>query len=73
MNPVRTVRFLLWGGLTLLGAVVTGATGFLVIRGPFFAGEALEPQPLLVATGAFIIGIIVLTLGATKFVRTVRA
>jgi hypothetical protein len=73
MNPVRTARLLLWGGLTLLGAVVTGLTGFLVVRGPFLGGVALDPQPLLVATGAFIVGIIVLTLGATKFVRAVRA
>lgn len=72
MNPVRTVRLLLWGGLTLLGAAVTGVTGFLVIRGPFLGGEALEPQPLLLATGAFVVGIIVLALGATKFVRAVR-
>jgi len=70
MNPVRTVQLLLWGGLTLLGAVVTGATGYLVIRGPFLGQQALDPQPLLVATGAFVVGIIVLTLGGTKLVRT---
>ena len=73
MNPVRTFRLLLWGGLTLLGATVTGATGFLVVRGPFLGGAALDPQPLLVATGAFVVGIIVLTLGGTKLVRTLTA
>jgi hypothetical protein len=73
MNPVRTFRLLLWGGLTLLGAAVTGATGFLVIRGPFLGGTALDPQPLLVATGAFVVGIIGLTRGGTKLARTIMS
>ncbi len=73
MNPVRTVRLLIWGSLTLLGAAVTGATGFLVIRGPFLGGEVLDPQPLLVATGAFVVGIIVLALGGTKLARAIAA
>jgi hypothetical protein len=73
MNPVRTVRLLLWTTLTLVGAVVTGATGFLVIRGPFLGGQPLDPQPLLVAAGGFVVGIIVLTLGGTKLARTILA
>lgn len=73
MNPVRTVRLLFWAGLTCLGTVVTVWTGFLVIRGPFLGGTPLDPQPLLVATGAFVVGIIVLTLGGTKFARAVMS
>ncbi|MFB6167423.1 MAG: hypothetical protein ABEJ43_01095 [Haloferacaceae archaeon] len=71
MNPVWTARLLIWGGLTLLGAVVTGVTGFLVVRGPFLGGQALDPQPLLAAAGAFVVGIIVLTLGGSKLGRMV--
>lgn len=71
MNPVRAARLLLWTTLTAVGAAVTGVTGFLVVRGPFLGGQVLEPRPLLVATGGFVVGIIVLTLGGTKLARTI--
>jgi hypothetical protein len=70
MNPVRTARLLFWTTLTVVGAAVTGATGFLVVRGPFLGRQVLEPGPLLVATGGFMLGIIVLALGGTKLART---
>jgi hypothetical protein len=73
VNPVTLVRTLFWTALTLVGAGATGVTGYLVVRGPFLGGAVLDPQPLLAATGGFVVGIIVLTLGGTKLVRVVRA
>jgi hypothetical protein len=71
VNPVTVARVGFWGLLTVVGLAVTGATGYLVVRGPFLGGQALDPQPLLVATGAFVVGIIVLTLGGSKLARLV--
>jgi len=73
VNPVVLVRRLFWGGVTTLAGVATGLSGFLVVRGPLLGGEVLEPQPLLVATGSFLVGIIVFAIGGTKFVRALRA
>lgn len=73
MNPVVAAQYLFWTVLTLVGAAATGGAGFLVVRGPFLGRQPLEPQPLLVATGVFMAGIIVLMLGATKLVQALRA
>jgi hypothetical protein len=49
-------------------AIATGA-GFLVVRGPFLGGELLAPKWLLVALGAFVVGVTVAAWGVTRTVR----
>lgn len=73
MNPVVLVRRLFWGVVAALALAATGLSGFLVVRGPLLGGEVLDPQPLVLATGVFVVGIIVFALGGTKFVRALRA
>lgn len=56
-----------------VGAVGLGValgSGYLVIRGPFFGGPMLAPRPLLLALGAFIVGIAVMAWGLTQYART---
>jgi hypothetical protein len=55
--------------VTLVGLSVTLVTGYLIVRGPFLGGRMLAPVPLLEALGAFIVGIVVLTWGGTKYYR----
>jgi hypothetical protein len=55
-----------YGLVTLVGLTVTLGTGFLLVRGPFLGGALLEPIPLLAALGGFVVGIVVLTWGATR-------
>jgi hypothetical protein len=54
--------------VTGLGIAATVTTGYLLVRGPFLGGELLEPIPMLVALGGFVVGIVVLTWGATRAV-----
>ncbi len=72
MNPVVLVRRLFWGAVAALAGAATGLSGFLVVRGPLLGGEVLDPQPLVLAAGVFVVGIILLALGGTKFVRALR-
>jgi hypothetical protein len=58
---------LLWA---VAGLAVGLGAGYLVVRGPFLDGPTLDPVPLMVATGAFVAGVIGATLGATKAVGT---
>ncbi|WP_224450098.1 hypothetical protein [Haloprofundus salilacus] len=60
-----------WALLTAVGLGATLATGFLIVRGPFFGGPTLEPLSLLVATGGFITAIILLAFGGSKLARVV--
>jgi hypothetical protein len=73
VNPVVLVRRLFWGAVTTLAGAATGLSGVLVVRGPLLGGEVLDPRPLVLATGVFVLGIIVFALGGTKFVRALRA
>ena len=52
--------------VALAGATTTLATGYLVVRGPFLGGPALEPMPLFAALGGFLVGIVVTTWAATR-------
>jgi hypothetical protein len=58
-----------WLFLTVLGLLTTSATSYLVVRGPFLGGPTLEPRLLLVALGAFVVGLVVLALGGSKLAR----
>jgi hypothetical protein len=58
-----------WLILTVLGLVATSTTGYLVVRGPFLGGPTLAPRLLLVALGAFIVGLVVLALGGSKLTQ----
>jgi hypothetical protein len=55
-----------YGLVTLAGLVVTLGTAFFLVRGPFLGGALLEPIPLLAALCGFVVGIVVLTWGATR-------
>ncbi|ESS07092.1 MAG: hypothetical protein A07HB70_00651 [uncultured archaeon A07HB70] len=72
MNPVVLVRRLFWGTVTTLALAATGISGFLAVRGPLLGGEVLDPQPLVLAAGVFLIGIILVAIGGTKFFRALR-
>ena len=52
--------------VALAGATTTLATGYLVVRGPFLGGPALEPMPLFAALGGFLVGIVVTTWAAVR-------
>ncbi|ADQ67397.1 hypothetical protein GL213_09100 [Halogeometricum borinquense] len=54
--------------VSLLGLIVTLGTGFLLVRGPFLGGTLLKPVPLMLALAGFVVGIVVLTWGATRTV-----
>lgn len=64
-------RVVLWSLVATVGLAVAAVTGYLVVRGPFLGGPLLAPVPLMVATGGFVAGLIVLALGGTKVARTV--
>ncbi|MFB6102441.1 MAG: hypothetical protein ABEJ73_07730 [Haloplanus sp.] len=57
------------GAAGVAGLVVALGAGYLVVRGPFLGGPTLAPRPLLVALGAFIVGISVAAWGATRYAR----
>jgi hypothetical protein len=61
------VTSLFFGLVTVVGLSITVGSGYLIVRGPFLGGAALEPVPLLGTLGVFVAGIIVLTWGMTKF------
>ena len=67
MRPV----LVFWLFATAVGLVVCLGAGYLVVRGPFLGEALLSPVPLMVATGAFVAGIIGFALGATKVVRII--
>ncbi|MFB6136552.1 MAG: hypothetical protein ABEJ04_07305 [Halobacteriaceae archaeon] len=54
---------------TAVGTLVTVYTGYLVVRGPFFGGAVLDPVPLMVALGGFLVGVMALAWGTTSLVR----
>lgn len=58
-----------WLVLTGIGLLATSTTGYLVVRGPFLGGPTLAPRLLLVSLGAFVVGLVVLTLGGSKLAR----
>jgi hypothetical protein len=55
-----------YGLVTALGLGASLATGYLLVRGPFLGGALLEPVPMLVALCGFVVGVVVLTWGATR-------
>ncbi|ELZ26059.1 hypothetical protein C474_20201 [Halogeometricum pallidum JCM 14848] len=61
-----------YGFVTLVGLAVTAGTGYLLVRGPFLGGALLEPVPLMVALGGFVVGVVVLAWGATRAARVGR-
>lgn len=61
------ITILFFGLVTAVGLSVTLGSGYLIVRGPFLGGAALDPVPLLGTLGVFVVGIIVLTWGLTKF------
>ncbi|MFC5365786.1 hypothetical protein [Salinirubrum litoreum] len=61
------ITSLFFGLVTVVGLSITLGSGYLIVRGPFLGGAALEPVPLLGTLGVFVVGIIVLTWGMTKF------
>lgn len=58
-----------WLILTTFGVLTTSLTGYLIVRGPFLGGPTLAPRLLLVAVGAFIVGLVVLALGGSKLAQ----
>jgi hypothetical protein len=61
------ITSLFFGLVTVIGLSVTLGSGYLIVRGPFLGGASLDPVPLLGTLGVFVVGIIVLTWGMTKF------
>jgi hypothetical protein len=61
------ITSLFFGLVTAVGLTVTLGSSYLIVRGPFLGGASLDPVPLLGTLGVFVVGIIVLTWGLTKF------
>jgi hypothetical protein len=66
---VRSPIELVAGTVCGLGFAVTIGSGYLVVRGPFLGGPTLAPRPLLVALGAFVVGITAAAWGGTRYAR----
>jgi hypothetical protein len=64
-SPVRVLA----GAVCAVGLAVALGAGYLVVRGPFLGGPTLAPRPLLVALGAFIVGVTAAAWGGTKYAR----
>lgn len=62
MSPINA----LWSLLTAVGLVLLVSAGYFVFRGPFLGGETLSTAPMMVAVGVFLVGLLVLALGASK-------
>lgn len=63
------VRATLWALVGLVGLILGGWGSYVVVRGPFLGGEPAEGTMVLVATGAFVVGVVLLALGGSKAVR----
>lgn len=57
-----------YGVVTTVGLAATVTTGYLLVRGPFLGQKLLDPIPMLAALCGFVVGIVVLTWGATRAV-----
>ncbi|MFB6160663.1 MAG: hypothetical protein ABEJ61_05740 [Haloferacaceae archaeon] len=69
MNPVRVVRTVLWWLVMFVGLIGSSVSGYMVIKGPFLGRGVLEPTPLMIYSGAFLIGMIVFAVGGSKLVN----
>ena len=52
--------------VTGIGLGLSMGTAFLIVRGPFFGGAALDPFPMMGALAVFIVGIAVVSWGTTR-------
>jgi hypothetical protein len=55
--------------LTVVSSIGLGlalGAAFLIVRGPFLGGPALDPFPMMGALAAFIVGIVVTSWGTTR-------
>ncbi|MFC7203697.1 hypothetical protein ACFQJC_09235 [Haloferax namakaokahaiae] len=55
--------------LTVVSSIGLGialGSSFLIVRGPFLGGPALDPFPMMGALAAFIVGIVVTSWGTTR-------
>ncbi|MFC6988953.1 hypothetical protein ACFQJD_09955 [Haloplanus sp. GCM10025708] len=66
---MATLAEVVLSSVTLVGLVVTVASGYLIVRGPFLGGATLEPMALLAALGVFVVGVVVTAWSGTKYVR----
>jgi hypothetical protein len=64
-SPIRLVAAAVCG----LGLAAALGSGYLVIRGPFLGGPTLAPRPLLVALGAFVVGVAAAAWGGSRYAR----
>jgi hypothetical protein len=69
VNPVTVVRTVLWWLVMFAGLLSSAATGYRIVSGPFFGGPLLDPVPLMVSSGVFLIGMIVFAVGGSKLVN----
>ncbi|USZ69564.1 hypothetical protein NGM10_07480 [Halorussus salilacus] len=58
---------LLGGLVALFGLGVTLLGGWMLVRGPFLGGPALEPTAMLAALTAFLVGIVVFFRGLVRW------
>ncbi|KAB1194373.1 MULTISPECIES: hypothetical protein [Haloferax] len=52
--------------VTGVGLGLSLGTAFLIVRGPFFGGPALDPFPMMGVLAVFIVGILVVSWGTTR-------
>lgn len=61
------MRKLLGGATALFGLAVTALGGWLLVRGPFLGGPALEPTAMVAALTAFLVGVVVFFGGLVRW------
>ncbi|UPW01536.1 hypothetical protein M0R88_05380 [Halorussus gelatinilyticus] len=61
------MRKLLGGATALFGLVVALLGGWMLVRGPFLGGPALEAMPMLAALTAFLVGVVIFFRGVVRW------
>jgi hypothetical protein len=64
------VHTLLWSVIATVGIAATLGGGYLIMNGPFFGGEVMDPVSLMGALAGFVIGLVAFALGGSKLMRS---
>ena len=61
---------LLWSVIASVGIAASLGGGYLIMSGPFFGGEVMNPVPLMGALVGFVVGLVAFALGGSKLMRS---
>jgi hypothetical protein len=61
------MRKLLGGFAAILGLFATSTSGWMLVRGPLFGGQAVNSETMMAALGAFLVGIVLFGWGSVRW------